>query len=149
MKEKVLIKKNVFTCVMFGAVFIFVVFASCVTNINLSMIAFFIAIPIFFLSIIKLIVDILEDINDKMTFFLKEIENGQNDVINWGILQKIWNANYKDVPQIIEEYCGEEENKNWYKLRLQKYHTVRVARVHIRRFRRFFCTYIIVYLWCY
>lgn len=74
MKECVLIKKNVFTCVIFGAIFLFVLCESLYKSNTLSMIAFIITIPIFILSIIKLIVDILEDLNNKVTSFLSDIE---------------------------------------------------------------------------
>ena len=45
MKERVFIKKNIFTSVMFGAVFLFVLFESIFYGHNLSGIAFLISIP--------------------------------------------------------------------------------------------------------
>ena len=49
MKERVFIKKNVFTCVMFGAIFLFIIYESLIANTDLSILAFFIAIPTFIL----------------------------------------------------------------------------------------------------
>ena len=89
MKEKVFVKKNIFTCVMFGAIFLFILYESFASNIDLSILAFFIAVPTFFLSFIKLIVNILEDVNDKITNFLRETESTDNDIIEWEVLDKI------------------------------------------------------------
>ena len=71
MKERVFIKKNIFTSVMFGAVFLFVLFESIFYRDNLSGIAFLISIPIFILSLIKIIIDISEDINEAILIAAK------------------------------------------------------------------------------
>lgn len=91
MKDHVFIKKNIFTSVMFGAVFLFVLFESIFYNNNLSGIAFIISIPIFILSLIKVIIDILEDINDKITTYLKNMEHqsGYSYSLTWEDLTQI------------------------------------------------------------
>lgn len=94
MKERVLIKQNVFTSVMFGAVFLFILFESGYYQDNLSKIAFVISIPIFILSLIKIGIDISEDINDSITSRLNGYEEYQFNYVGifYDTLEQIKNS---------------------------------------------------------
>lgn len=111
MKERVFIKKNVFTCVMFGAILLFIIYESLIANTDLSILAFFIAIPTFILSFLKLLVDILEDINNKITNFLKQTEENNN--IEWQILDEIRENDENNVDKIIKEYMDGHLDYEW------------------------------------
>ena len=138
MKEKIFVKKNVFTCVMFGAIFLFVLYESIARDTDLSMLAFFIAIPTFILSLIKLIVDIAEDINDKITAFLQSTENYGNDMIDWEILNSIRENKDGNINELVEQYCANKTEYEWVKDTLIQYHKARVSRERVRKIRRFF-----------
>lgn len=129
MKNKIFVRKNIFTCVMFGAIFLFVLYGSFSSNIDLSVVAFFIAIPTFLLSFIKLIVDILEDINDKITKLLANIE--RNNSINNTLLYKIRLNN--NIDKILKENCDE-----WLRKELLEYKRARRIRKNVRWIRRLF-----------
>lgn len=129
MKDKIFLRKNIFTCVMFGAIFLFVLYGSFSSNIDLSVVAFFIAIPTFLLSFIKLIVDILEDINDKITKLLANIE--RNNSINNTLLYKIRLNN--NIDEILKENSDE-----WLRKKLLEYKRARRIRKNVRRIRRLF-----------
>ena len=107
MKEQVFIKKNIFTSVMFGAVFLFVLFESIFYRHNLSGIAFLISIPIFILSLIKIIIDISEDINDKITSFLNNVENYPTyyDDFSWEYLEQIRGCNDTTFKRPFQVLC--------------------------------------------
>jgi hypothetical protein len=134
MKERVFIKKNVFTCVMFGAIFLFIIYESLIANTDLSILAFFIAIPTFILSFLKLWVDILEDINNKITNFLKQTEKNNN--IEWQILDEIRENDENNVDEIIKEYMDGHPNYKWIEKSLYQYHKVRRVRKKVRKMRR-------------
>lgn len=134
MKERVLIKKNVFTCVMFGAIFLFVLCESLFKSDTLSTIAFIIAIPIFILSLIKLVVDVLEDLNDKITSFLSNIEN--QDIPSWEELEKIRDAKEDILNDTISDISNKYPNNCWIADELKKYFYARKTRSSIRIFRR-------------
>lgn len=85
------------------------------------------------LSIIKLIVDILEDVNDKITSFLQSIENDYD----YQILIDIRNCK-ENVDILIENYCKESEVDDWGKKRLFQYQKARKQRTKIRIVRRIF-----------
>lgn len=140
MKERVFIKKNIFTSVMFGAVFLFVLFESIFYKHNLSGIAFLISIPIFILSLIKIIIDILEDINDKITSFLSNVENYStyyND-FSWEYLEQIRGCNDTTFKDTIENIISDKPNLNHLKDDLFNYYHSRKYRKAIRSYRRFF-----------
>lgn len=134
MKECILIKKNVFTCVMFGAIFLFVLCESLFESDILSTIAFIIAIPIFLLSLIKLVVDVLEDLNDKITSFLLSIEN--QDIPSWEDLEKIRDAKENILNDTISKISDKYPNNYWLKDELNKYYFARKTRTSIRGLRR-------------
>lgn len=134
MKERVFIKKNVFTCVMFGAILLFIIYESLIANTDLSILAFFIAIPTFILSFLKLLVDILEDINNKITNFLKQTEENNN--IEWQILDEIRENDENNVDEIIKEYMDGHPDYEWIEESLYQYHKARRVRKKVRKMRR-------------
>ena len=75
MEKAVFRKENVFTCVMFGALVLFVVVETIMAPESLPAIAFFVAISVFALSIIKVSADIAESMNDRLTTHMKVVEN--------------------------------------------------------------------------
>lgn len=134
MKERVLIKKNVFTCVMFGAIFLFVLCESVFKSDTLSTIAFIIAIPIFILSLIKLVVDVLEDLNDKITSFLSDTERG--DIPSWEDLDVIRETEENTLDSVISDISPKYPEYSWVSDDLKKYFYARKTRASIRVFRR-------------
>lgn len=140
MKERVFIKKNIFTSVMFGAVFLFVLFESIFYRDNLSGIAFLISIPIFILSLIKIIIDISEDINDKITSFLSNVENYPTyyDDFSWEYLEQINACSDNTFKDTIENIISDKPNLNHLKDDLFNYYQSRKHRETIRSCRRFF-----------
>lgn len=75
MKEPTSVKENIFTSVMFCAILLFVIYKSIVIDTDLPILAFLIAVPTFILSIIKLVVDVLGDINSEIAGFMKKMED--------------------------------------------------------------------------
>lgn len=134
MKDRIFIKENVFTCVMFGAILLFIIYESFIMNTDLSILAFIIAIPTFILSLTKLMVDILEDINNKITDFLKQIEDRPN--IGWNILNEIRLNDKNEVSDIIQIYMDEHMEQEWVAEELEQYHKARNVRNKIRKIRR-------------
>ncbi|MBD5137105.1 MAG: hypothetical protein HDT39_14300 [Lachnospiraceae bacterium] len=134
MKERVFIKKNVFTCVMFGAIFLFITYESFISDTDLSILAFFIAIPTFILSLLKLMVDIFENINDKITNFLKQTEENKN--IEWKVLDDIRKNDDNNVIEIIKEYLNSHQGYEWIEENLEQYHKARGVRKKVRKMRR-------------
>lgn len=134
MKDRIFIKENVFTCVMFGAILLFIIYESFIMNTDLSILAFIIAIPTFILSLTKLLVDILEDINNKITDFLKQIEDRPN--IGWNILNEIRLNDKNEVSDIIQIYMDEHMEQEWVAEELEQYHKARNVRNKIRKIRR-------------
>ncbi len=143
MKERVFIKQNVFTSVMFGAVFLFILFESRYYQDNLSKIAFIISIPIFILSLIKIGIDISEDINDSITSHLEGYEEYRfNRVDNYyDTLEQIRKSNEHDLEDTIESIVSEKPDFGCYKKDLFDYYHLRKYREIIRSIRRF-CLYI-------
>ena len=134
MKERVLLKKNVFTCVMFGAIFLFVLCESLFKSDTLSTIAFIIAIPIFMLSLIKLVVDVLEDLNDKITSYLKDTEH--RNVFSWEDLATIRDVKEDTLEDAINSITPKYTNYIGISDNLKKYFYARKTRTSIRIFRR-------------
>ena len=134
MKERVLIKKNVFTCVMFGAIFLFVLCESLFKSDTLSTIAFIIAIPIFMLSLIKLVVDVLEDLNDKITSYLKDTEH--RNVFSWEDLATIRDVKEDTLEDAINSITPKYTNYIGISDNLKKHFYARKTRTSIRIFRR-------------
>ena len=140
MKERVFIRKNIFTTVMFGAVFLFVLFESIFYRHNLSGIAFLKSVPIFILSLIKIIIDILEDINDKITSFLRNIENypTYNPDFSWEYLEQIRECKDITFKETIENIISDKPHLDYLKDNLFNYYHSRKYRKTIRSCRRFF-----------
>lgn len=134
MKERVLIKKNVFTCVMFGAIFLFVLCESVFKSDTLSTIAFIIAIPIFMLSLIKLVIDVLEDLNDKITSYLKDTEH--RSIPSWEDLDTIREVKEDALEDVINSITPKYTNYIGIGDNLKKYFYARKTRASIRVFRR-------------
>lgn len=134
MKERILVKQNVFTCVMFGAILSFVVYQSIYCSTDMSVLAFVIAIPTFVLSILKLIVDILEDLNDKITSYLQQIE--ERDFYDWELLDRIRKNDNGDISNIVEDYFSKNPDCEWRCEELRSYHNARKTRERIRKIRR-------------
>ena len=125
---------------MFGAVFLFVLFESIFYNNNLSGIAFIISIPIFILSLIKVIIDILEDINDKITTYLKNMEHqaGYSYSLTWEDLTQIRSCSDSTLNSVIENIISNEPDLSHLKDDAFKYYHSRKHRKTIRSCRRFF-----------
>lgn len=140
MKDHVFIKKNIFTSVMFGAVFLFVLFESISYNNNLSGIAFIISIPVFILSLIKIIIDILEDINDKITKFLSDLEHrpSYDNDFSWEYLEQIRSCNDTTLNETVERIISAKPSLDYLKHDLINYFHSRNQRETIRSCRRFF-----------
>lgn len=134
MKERILIKQNVFTCVMFGAILSFVVYKSIFCGNDMSVLAFIIAVPTFLLSILKLIVDILEDLNDRITSYLQQIE--KRDYNDWELLQSIREKDNGDISNIVDDYFAKNPANAWRIEELGSYHNARITRKRIRKIRR-------------
>ena len=140
MKNRVFIKKNISTSVMFGAVFLFVLIESIFYKNNLSGIAFIISIPIFILSLIKIIIDILEDINDKITSFLSNVEKYPTyyDDFSWEDLEQIEVCSDTTFKDTIENIISTKPTLDYLKDDLFNYYHSRKCRETIRSYRRFF-----------
>lgn len=134
MKEHVLVKRNVFTCIMFGAIFLFILAKSIFQSETLSIIAFLIAGPLFILSIIQLVINVLERINDKITFFLSDIED--QEVPSYDDLDRIRDSNKLTKDNIIDDICQEHPDKGWVRNDLNDYFNARKTRSSIRIARR-------------
>lgn len=134
MKEHVLIKENVFTCVMFGAIFLFVLSESIFKSDALSIIAFIIAIPLFVLSLIQLVINVLERINDKITSFLASTEN--QNIPSRKDLTKIRNCEEATLISVIKDISEAYPNKEWISSDLSNYFYARKTRSSIRATRR-------------
>lgn len=134
MKEHVLVKKNVFTCIMFGAIFLFVLVESIFELEALSIIAFIIAVPLFFLSIIQLIINVLERINDKITSFLSGIED--QDIPTYDDLDRIRDSNKSTINDVIQDICQEYPDNEYICDDLNHYFNARKTRSSIRTARR-------------
>lgn len=134
MKESVFIKKNVFTCLMFGSIFLFILYASIYTLDNLSVIAFIIAVPIFILSLIKLIIDILEDLNNKITLYLYDFEKYKE--LTWEDLDLIRLSNNKNFRKNIQNVAQKYPENSLICDELNQYFSARRTRRYIRLIRR-------------
>ncbi len=134
MKKRILIKQNVFTCVMFGAILSFVVYQSIFCGKDMSVLAFIIAVPTFLLSIFKLIVDILEDLNDRITSYLQQIEG--RDCYGWELLESIREKDNGDISNIVDDYFAKNPDNAWRTEELVSYHNARITRQRIRKIRR-------------
>ena len=128
----------------FGAVFLFILFESRYYQDNLSKIAFIISIPIFILSLIKIGIDISEDINDSITSHLEGYEEYRfNRVDNYyDTLEQIRKSNEHDLEDTIESIVSEKPDFGCYKKDLFDYYHLRKYREIIRSIRRF-CLYIL------
>ena len=140
MKKRVFIKKNIFTSVMFGAVFLFALLESVFYSHNLLGIVLLISIPIFILSLIKIIIDISEDINDKITSFLSDVEDNLTcyDDFSWEYLNQINKCNDNTYKDTIENIISDKPNLNPLKYDLLDYYRSSKYRKNVRSCRRLF-----------
>lgn len=134
MKEHVLVKRNVFTCIMFGAIFLFVLSESIFQTEYLSIIAFIIAIPLFFLSIIQLVINVSEQIIDKITSYLSYTES-QHMPFDEDLF-KIRMSNKSTVNGIIDDISKMYPDREGIRSDLSNYYNARKTRSSIRTVRR-------------
>lgn len=138
MKERVLIKQNVFTCVMFGAILAFVVYQSLFCSADMSVLAFIIAIPTFMLSVLKIFVDTLEDMNDKLTVFIDQMVL----VEDYSLLVAIKKLNKSETQSYIEKNCKDRKDLSTIRDKLVAYPQARNIRIVIR-----FCRRMLLYIY--
>lgn len=134
MTGRVLVKRNVFTCVMFGAVFLFALFESIFQSDALSVIAFIIAVPVFVLSLIQLAVNVLERMNDKITSFLESTEN--QEIPSWEDFEKMRTCKETTLDDVIKEISEQYPDEEWVDKDLRNYYCARKTRSSIRSARR-------------
>lgn len=145
MKEAILRKENVFTCVTFGALFVFIVIESVLVPENLAITAFLVAISVFLLSLFKLPADVAEDISDKLTNFLERIE--RSSPINRTELWELGNKTPDCADDYIDSLVAEQGCQQWAADNLRSYYAARQARAKTRKIRRgFLYAYYFVFL---
>ena len=131
MKEKIFVKKNIFSCFIFGAIFIFVLCESVFLDVDLSVLSFLIVIPTFILSCIKLGVNVSEDINNKITSFLKSCEQGYNNI-------RMYSDYFDRENKLPSSINCDSVNIEWIDGEVKKYKEARVCREKVRKIRRGF-----------
>ncbi len=134
MKEHVLVKKNVFTCIMFGAILLFVSVESIFRLEALSILAFIIAIPLFILSIIQLVINVSEQIIDKITSYLSYTES-QHMPFDEDLFE-IRMSNKSTVNGIIDNISKMYPDREGTRSDLSNYYNARKTRSSIRAVRR-------------
>lgn len=97
--KKFFTKKNVFPCVMFGSVLIFVLIETLYFKENVGLFSFIIAVPVFISSILKTLSNGLESINDKLTNFIEKIKKWPD--ITYEMLDAVRLANKQEKNKII------------------------------------------------
>ena len=134
LKRTVLRKENVFTCVTFGALFLFVISESVINPDNLATTAFLIAVSVFLLSLFKLFADVAEDINDRLTNYLRTF--GQYRGYDGLKLRSLREAPESGVEAILEDMTAELKDSIRQKDELQSYRAAYLARASARKIRR-------------
>lgn len=151
MKDQIFTKRNIFTCVMFGAIFLFVLIESICFKINLSAIAFIIAVPVFILSLLKIATDILEDINDKETNYLRVSESDHFIFSDYDTVNKIRNCDDQTVNDTIETLIDKNQGSLYAKEALTHYYKIFKSRCRVRKVRRcllyfYYATFLLVFV---
>lgn len=139
-------KESVFTCLTFGAIFIFAVVQTINPDDDLALIACMLSIFIFLISILKLVVTILEDIIEKETEVLKQEEEYGLFNYEYGVLsyEKIWDIrnSKSSIPEDILSEVKAKENAENNLHKIKRYKTCFDMRKVFRSIRR-------VSLWIY
>lgn len=151
MKNQIFTKRNIFTCVMFGAIFLFVLIESICFKTNLSAIAFIIAVPVFILSLLKIATDILEDINDKETNYLIVSERNHFIFSDYDTASKIRNCDDQTVNDIIKTLTDKNQDSLYVKESLSYYYKIFKSRCRVRKVRRcllyfYYATFLLVFV---
>ena len=128
--KKILIRKNVFPCVMFGSVLIFVLIETLYFNENVGLLSFIIAVPVFISSILKMFSNGLESINDKLTNFIARLKDCPG--INYEMLDAVRLAIKKEKNEIIENSTKDNNLRET----LEQYKKAFSVRQKIRKARR-------------
>lgn len=134
MKKTVLRKENVFTCVTFGALVLFVIVESFFKPEGLTVVAFTVALSVLVLSLIKLGADVAEDINDSLTGFIKDAKRQTG--CNSEELNELISSSPDNVNETIEKManCGKDPEAR--KRILRNYYSSTRTRLKTRRVRR-------------
>lgn len=128
--KKFLIRKNVFPCVMFGSVLIFVLFETLYFKENVGLLSFIIAVPVFISSILKMLSNGLESINDRLTNFIERIKKWPE--ITYEMLDAVRLASKKEKNEIIENLTKDDNLRET----LEQYKKAFSIRQKIRKARR-------------
>lgn len=150
MKDQIFSKRNIFTCVMFGAIFLFVLIESICFKTNLSAIAFIIAGPVFILSLLKIATDILEDINDKETNYLR-VSESDHFIFSDDTVNKIRNCDDQTINDTIKALIDKEKDGLHVKEALTHYYKIFKSRCLVRKVRRcllyfYYATFLLVFV---
>lgn len=133
-------KENVFTCLTFGAIFVFAVTQTISPSDDLVLVAWILSVFIFLISILKLVITILEDIIGKQTALLKhEEEQGLFNYQNGDVpYEKIWEirGSEKGVPKDILSEIKMKQNAEYLLATIEKYKTCFDMREIFRHIRR-------------
>lgn len=128
--KKFLTRKNVFPCVMFGSVLIFVLIETLYFKENVGLLSFIIAVPVFISSILKMLSNGLESINDKLTNFIERIKSWPE--ITYEMLDAVRLASRKEKNEIIENLTKDDNLRE----ALEQYKKAFSIRQKIRKARR-------------
>lgn len=136
MEKAVFRKENVFTCVMFGALVLFVVVETIMAPESLPAIAFFVAISVFALSIIKVSADIAESMNDKLTTHMKVVENRWKSQHGSFRFRTMREAPEDEAEKLIAAAVPTGENQDNLIGGLRNYRIAYYERIGVRKTRR-------------
>lgn len=103
----------------------------CFLDVDLSVLSFLIVIPTFILSCIKLGVNVSEDINNKITSFLKSCEQGYNNI-------RMYSDYFDRENKLPSSINCDSVNIEWIEGEVKKYKEARVCREKLRKIRRGF-----------
>jgi len=133
-------KENVFTCLTFGAIFVFAVIQTMAPSNDLVLIAWILSIFIFLISLLKLVISIFEDIIVKQTELLRKEENDGLFNYEYGTLssEQMWEIrnSKKCVPKDILSEIQKKENAENILTKVQNYKTCFDMRKTFRCVRR-------------
>ena len=136
MEKAVFRKENVFTCVMFGALVLFVVVETIMAPESLPAIAFFVAISVFALSIIKVSADIAESVNDRLTTHMKVVENRWKSQHGSFRFRTMREAPEDEAEKLIAAAVPTGENQDHLIGMLRNYRIAYYERIGVRKTRR-------------
>lgn len=139
-------KENVFTCVMYGALVIFVVVESVLRPESIAVVAFLVALAVFVLSVFKVAADIAEDVNDKLTSHMRSVERWPQH--KNPAFRAMREASPEDAERIIAEMAFVCKDRDLQTDRLRSYRAAYYTRAKVRVVRRslLFCYYFVFML---